>query len=220
MTSMVACALYAQDKESWIQKTSGEALYLEPRTGQWIPISAKQTIPLRTYLITHHGSKTTLYDQAEMLVLPDGAYFFVEDAIPKDRDALVGALTQIEAEHLPNRLESRPVSVGLTYGAPEHKNEEQIPYLAERINAVNRFYELGRKDASLLSLKRLLSKYPRLYRDKKNVEQLFSLYENLELYGYLYDESSRLLNLSQDAEWSVFINGWYKTARTYVTQQH
>lgn len=171
-------------------------------------------------LLTQSGAKATLFKTTEAYAVPESAYFFIEDILPKSRVEVVAALTQIEAEQLPKPVREtreRKLPIGLTYGenAPDtvSANPNAIPYLSERENAIQYFLDNGRYDAALLSQKRLLTKFPVLYQDSKHAERLFVLYDKLELYGFLNDETRRLLAIKRTAEYDKMVEKWNNVAK-------
>lgn len=210
---------HAQTKV-WVKLESGIALYLNPYEQQWLPLSAKEEIPTKTFLLTQSGAKVTLFKTTEAYAVPESAYFFIEDILPKSRVEVVAALTQIEAEQLPKPVREtreRKLPIGLTYGenAPDtvSANPNAIPYLSERESAIQYFLDNGRYDAALLSQKRLLTKFPVLYQDSKHAERLFVLYDKLELYGFLNDETRRLLAIKRTAEYDKMVEKWNNVAK-------
>ncbi|MCS7014029.1 MAG: hypothetical protein RMI34_07810 [Chloroherpetonaceae bacterium] len=204
----------------WLKVEKGVVLYLDPYQQKWQPASSKEEIPLKTFVLTKDGAKARLFKETEDYVLPESSYFFVEDVIPKSRVEVVAALTQIEAEQLPKSTreprERRPI--GLTYGDPmpdtTTSNIDAIPYLAERRRAVQHFIEMKRYDAALLSQKRLLTKFPALYQYADEAERLFMLYDKLELYGFLNDETRRLMAIKRSVEFDKMLEKWNQLAKS------
>jgi len=217
-----ACSVLAQDNV-WLKLEKGDALVLLPKKAQWQPLIAKNEMPRRTYLLTKEQSVVKIFVATEIYEIEENSYVFVEDAIAKTRGQLVAELTRIEAEQLPNpdQKNESPNSpeVGLTYGKPSQSSvgESKIPYRQERFNAINYFMKKNRSDAAVLTLKRMLTKYPSLYLDQTVVEQLFLLYERLELHGFLFDESNKLLSIIKNEEFSTVVMKWNKEAKKKLT---
>jgi hypothetical protein len=209
----------------WIKVDAGAALYLETAKMQWIPVSEKQELPAKSYLMTKPGARAQVFRDTDEYSLPADSYFFIEDVFSKSRVEIVGALTQIEAEQLPvNTVEpgnSQQKVVGLTYGKnpSEEKTADEIPFGKARLNAINWFYENARQDAALLSLKRMMTKVPNLYLSEYYVERLLHLYHELQLFGFLLDESTRLLNVRKSEKFNQIVTNWNQIARQNLLQQ-
>lgn len=203
----------------WLQVENGTMLYLTPYENTWMPIADRQQVPLRTYVTTHSETRATLFRDTDAFLLPAAAYFYLEDATAKDRVEMVGALTRIEAEQLPATIQepgapaARPL--GLTYGrrAGAEAADQDIPYRQERLQAVAWFYEHERFDAALLTLKRAMTKYPQLYAETALVERLLGLYDRLALYGFLLDESERLLDVDVSEPYARLVHDWHERAQ-------
>ncbi len=210
-----------QAQTAWVKIDSGAALYLNPLTSEWVPIDGKEKIPLKTFLLTKPKASSMLFVETEVITLPENAYFYLEDALPRRQTQIVAALTRIEAEQLPENVSEPDSSArrrfGLTYGRKAKTAVEQktIPFEQERLRAVDWFYAQNRPDASVVCLKRMLAKYPALYHNASYVERLFSLYEKLELYGFLLDESRRL---TQSARMGELAKKWQSIARERLAQ--
>lgn len=221
-TSAIVCAATAQQQPLWVKLERGESLYLDPMTMLWVPISAKQALPSRTFVLTKEQTELKLYKETDVYSTPDDGYFFLEDVLPKSKNDLVGALTQIEGEQLPSmKADStgKPV-IGLTYGLPgSEKTSVPIPYMEKRLNAIRWFYNQKRYDAALLCLKRLLSRFPNQYYSVARLEMLFDLYEKMELYGFLFDETNRLMGLQKNEEFGPVIVRWNETAKKYLLKR-
>lgn len=218
--ALLTSALVHAQTKVWVKLEAGDALYLNPYQQQWLPISAKEEVPAKTFLLTKSGAKATLFRGTEVYGAPESAYFFIEDMMPKSRVEVVAALTQIEAEQLPKPVREtreRKLPIGLTYGenAPDtaSSNAAAIPYLDERENAIRYFLDAKRYDAALLSQKRLLTKFPSLYQDAEQAERLFMLYDKLELYGFLNDETRRLLAIKRSNEYDKMVEKWNNVAK-------
>lgn len=211
-------------QEAWIKVESGAVLYLSPYDSEWIPVSEKQKIPIKTYLLTKTGARATIFKETTGYELPSAAYFFGEDLFYKNRVEIVAALTRIEAEQLPVNTsepgQENSKTLGLTYG--EVKEEagkfKSIPHEQERYRAVKWFMKNGQNDAALLSLKRTMTKFPALYLKLHYVEQLFSLYHLLELNGFLLEESKRLLAIRQSEAFRKTVRNWHEVAKKELVQ--
>ena len=202
----------------WLDVQAGTVLYLDPVQSDWVPVTAKQQIPERTFLLVKPDTRLRLFKEAEVYDLPSPAYFFVEDVPRKSRVEVVAALTRIEAAQLP-MPSARPGAqqarrIGVTYGKPPGATARggPIPYKAERAAAIAWFYEQDRLDAALLSLKRMMTRYPSLYLDLAYVKQLLHCYEQLELYGFLLDETNRLMDVEVSADYEQTIGHWHNLA--------
>lgn len=220
VSALLFGALAHAQTKVWVKLESGAALYLHPYQQQWLPLSAKEEVPAKTFILTKSGAKTTLFRATETYAVPESAYFFIEDMLMKSRVEVVAALTQIEAEQLPKPAREnreRKLPIGLTYGesAPDtaSPNVSAIPYLSERENAIRYFLDAKRYDAALLSQKRLMTKFPALYQDAAQAERLFMLYDKLELYGFLNDETRRLLAIKRTAEYDKMVEKWNNVAK-------
>lgn len=212
--------LFAQEK-LWIKLEKGLALVLNPTTSEWIPLSAKDQIPAKTVLLTKPDSKLLVFRETTVSETPANGYFFAEDLFPKTRNELVSALVRIETSQLPAGTQpgtDKPV-VGLTYGKEKEPGSQnpEIPFLSERLNAVSWFTKQKKYDSALLSIKRILIKYPDLYKNPDLVNGLLELYEKLELYGYLYDESSRLMTKKTAASFDQMVLKWNDLAKKKLT---
>jgi len=207
----------------WLKLEKGDALILSPKTAQWQPLSSKSEMPRRTFLLTKENSAVKVFVATEFYEVDENSYVFVEDVIAKTRPQLVAELTRIEAEQLPNL--DRPtdslntLEVGLTYGKSPlpPSGDFKVPFRTERFNAIHSFMKKDRIDAATLTLKRMLAKYPSLYLDQAIVEQLFSFYERLELDGFLFDESSKLMSIIKNDEFSNVLMAWNKKAKNKLT---
>ena len=168
--------------EVWIKVDSGAVLYLSPYDSEWIPVSEKQKIPSKTYLSTKAATRATLFRETAAYPLPADAYFYVEDAFEKSRVEIVAALTRIEAAQLPVNIQApddqRQKTLGLTYGEKKPANEStgEVPHEAARHRAIRWFVEHEQPHAALLSLKRMLTKFPSLYAKQQYVDQLLFFY--------------------------------------------
>ena len=218
IVGFLAPAAFSQS-EVWIKVDSGTVLYLAPAGAEWIPVSKKQKIPVKTFLLSKPGAKAILFQETTVYELPPAAYFFVDDIFHKSRVDLVAALTRIEAEQLPVNTrepgrENRK-TLGLIYGeAPEASSVAgAIPFEQERASAIRWFAANGQYGAALLSLKRAMTKFPALYLRQTYAEQLLSLYSHLELYGFLLEESNRLLALKSSEAFHRIVKDWNETAK-------
>jgi hypothetical protein len=59
----------------------------------------------------------------------------------------------------------------------------------------------------------MMTKYPQLYEEANVVERLLSLYDRLELYGFLLDESERLLHSEAPEAYSRIVIDWNERAK-------
>jgi hypothetical protein len=208
----------------WAKLEKGSALYLDPYKNEWIPLGDKQELPMKTFLMTKENARVSLFKETDVFIIAESAYCFIEDAIAKTKAEVVSALTQIEAAELP-ALQSEPKdkkkTVGLTYGATPNEADaaSKIPYLKERENAVQWFYAQNQFDAALLSHKRMMVKFPALYQSATAVELLLQLYDKLELYGFLGDETRRLMAVQKSAELSQIVVKWSETAKIKLAKQ-
>jgi hypothetical protein len=218
LLGFLASAAFSQS-EVWIKVDSGTVLYLAPAGAEWIPVSKKQKIPAKTYLLSKPGAKAILFQETTAYELPPAAYFFVDDVFHKSRVDLVAALARIEAEQLPVNTrdpgQENRKTLGLIYGeAPEASvSAGPIPFEQERESAVSWFAAHGHYGAALLSLKRAMTKFPALYLRQAHAEQLLSLYGHLELYGFLLEESNRLLALRSSEAFHHVVKEWNDTAK-------
>lgn len=205
-------------QDGFVKIKSGTVQYLDPSLNEWRPASDGERIPLDTYLIAAPGTDALLFRETVSVELPPASYFYVRDALPHTRIELVSGLTRIEATQLPSSVhprhdQQRPV--GLTYGTPAEQTDgrQEIPHREEREEAVNWFLERERADAALLSIKRMMTRFPSLYTEQDYVSQLLDLYDRLDLYGYLFDETERLLAAPADETFLRTVRTWNETAR-------
>ncbi|HMV27688.1 MAG TPA: hypothetical protein PKA26_12485, partial [bacterium] len=94
---------------------------------------------------------------------------------------------------------------------------QSVPYLSERMRAIRWFEEHQYAETALLSLKRLISKFPSLYFEPSNFDRLCSLYMKLGLYGFLFDETNRFMTLKRDDEFGQMVIRWNETAKKKLT---
>lgn len=221
---VVIVSFLPSQEKVWLKLDQGDAVVLLPATVQWQPISGKTETPKRTFLLTKPGSSVKLYHATDVYLIPENCYVFVDDVITKNKNAVVAELTRIEAEQLPNsngkKDSIRDPDVGLTYGKTQTVPSEEVsvPYRNERMNMVAAFLRMKREDGAVLTLKRMMTKYPALYLDHTLVEQLFTLYERQGLDGFLFDESTRLLSLYRNNDFSEKIIQWNKKAKQRLSE--
>ena len=225
LACLLTPSLAVGQTEGWIKVEAGTARYLDPYQATWAPVSDGQQVRLHAYLLTQAAARAFLFKETNAVELPPSAYFYLEDVLPKTRVEVVAALTRIEVSQLPVNTnepgKGEPKTIGLTYGQPvqDAQTTEAVPYEQERYQAVQWFYERGRLDAALLSLKRTMTKFPRLYTREAYVEQLFHLYSELALYGFLLDESKRLLKAGVSEQFDVMVHHWHGLAKDRLIQQ-
>jgi hypothetical protein len=215
--AFILCLLLAglisaqENKTVWIKVERGNVLYLNPLETEWNPVSEKEKILVRTYLFTGNSTVATI----ETYVLPSNAYFFINDIFRRSRLEVIGALTRIEAEQLPANVgPDSQKTVGLIFGDPPSVNDAgQIPNENERRNAIIWFINQNNYTAALLSLKRMLTRYPSAYLIRNYAEQLFTLYDWLELHGLLLDETKLLLKINAPNEFHQKIKDWHDYAQ-------
>jgi len=204
------------DYHAWITVESGRALYLDPESFEWIPLSGQVKIPIKTYVLTHDSSSTVLYHQTDVHPLPPDSYIYLQDVLTTHRTNLVKKLTQIEAEQLPvpdHSDDNSSRKLGVTYGkntANSPGGDYSIPYLEERFNAVQWYLKQNRVEVSLLLLKRVMTKYPVLYKEPENFDLLCSIYEQLNLNGFLYNETQKVMQMKTSQELKNLAINWSK----------
>jgi hypothetical protein len=213
----------AQEKV-WLKLEKGEAVILDPMSAAWQPITEKTEAVRRTFLLTKERSAVNIFHATEMYPVGEEWYLFIEDIIPKTRSQVVAELTRIEAEQLPNSEQRSDslgsIPAGLTYGKmKEPASVSKVPFLKQRMNTVNGSTAAGRNDAAVLTMKRMMAKYPSLYFDRAMVDRLFGLYEALELDGFLFDESSRLMGMTANADFSRQLSEWNTSAKNRLAQR-
>ena len=213
----------AQDS-LWITLEKGAALYLSPLNSEWIPIVAKEKIPVKTFILIKDRSIASIFKKTDQFILPSNSYIFIDDMFKHAKNEIVIALAQIEAEQLPNynrkKNHDKKKPVGLIFGNEIQRktNNSYIPHEYERMNAVDWFIESKQYSAALLTLKRMISKYPHAYLNKTYSNRLFTLYEMLKLYGYLLEET-RLLENIEDTELHQIVIKWQDIATQKLTKQ-
>jgi hypothetical protein len=221
---LAAMTIVSAQQSVWLKLEKGEALVLNPVTGGWQPAMERTESPRRTFILSKENSAVKVFVATDIYTIGGNCYVFIDDVISKSRSQLVAELTRIEVEQLPNsdqRSDSlHSIGVGLTYGKQTQAAAAggEIPFKTQRINAVNAFIDAGRNDAAVLTLKRMLARYPSLYFERPVVEQLFGLYERLELNGFLFDESTRLMALVNNEDYSRVLKEWNTTAKNRLMQ--
>jgi len=209
----------------WVNLTKGDALFLNPQTMKWEPITGKQQLPAKTYVLTKGGAELKVFKETDVLIAPVQSHFFVSDVFPRDKMQIVEELTSIELQQLPSTIKSDSIEqkkvVGLTYGKPiqQAPSENSIPYFNERMNAVEWFYNQQRYDAALLTLKRTMTLFPVLFLRPQMTDLLCSLYDKLELYGFLYEETNRLMVLQKEGGIGSTITLWNDIAKKKLTKR-
>ena len=209
----------------WIRVEKGVVLYLSPLESEWIPISGREKIPTKTYVMTRDSTKSSVFKETYVYQLPPEAYLFVEDIFDRDRVEIVGALTRIEAEQLPadtdRQNEEHEKTIGLTYGKLQTGSVEEgdIPYEIERINAIRWFVTNRKYSTALLSLKRMVTRYPKAYLNQDYTDQLFTLYEWFGLYGFMMEESKILLNIKKSDTYNQTIHKWHDFAQKKLLEK-
>jgi hypothetical protein len=191
----------------------------------WEPIIGKEQLPAKTYVLTKDQAVLNVFKETDVLSAPARGYFFLSDIFLRDRMQVVEELTAIEAQQLPPS--SRPDTadekkvVGLTYGmmAGRTSSRPSVPYLEERINAVESFQAQKRYDAALLSLKRTMALFPALYLHPRLANMLCRLYDRLELYGFLYEETNRLMVVQKEGDFGTMIIQWNELAKNKLTKR-
>jgi hypothetical protein len=218
---MLTPSLASGQSEGWLKVIQGTALYLDPAQHEWVPVADRQQVVLHTYVLTQEATQARLFKETDAVDLPPGAYFYLDDALPKTRVGVVAALTRIEAAQLPATIQapddaSRPV--GLTYGtaADTTTTSTAIPHREARAQAIRWFLDRERYEAALLSLKRMMTRFPSLYTQQAYVEQLLQLYDRLALHGFLLDESERLLTVRASEPFTRMVHDWHETAKTHL----
>lgn len=213
--------LMMAQSETWLKLEKGDALYLDVVSMKWQPLGAKEKKAPRTYVLTKAGAMLKIYRETDVYDTPAEAYFYIEDLFVNNKRDLVSAITRIEAEQLPSQPveRSNEKNFGLTYGrANESGMENQsVPYLAERMHAIQWFEAHQYSETALLSLKRLITKFPSLYFEPSNFDRLCSLYMKLNLYGFLFDETNRFMTLKRDDEFGRMVIRWNETAKKKLT---
>jgi hypothetical protein len=222
---LAAVSLSLGQSDIWVNIEKGSALFLNPKTMMWEPIVGKQQLPAKTYVLTKDQAVLRVFKETDVLSAPAGGYFFLADIFLRDRMQVVEELTAIEAQQLPPS--SRPDTadekkvVGLTYGvmAGRASSRPSIPYLEERIKAVESFQAQKRYDAALLSLKRTMALFPALYLHSRLASLLCRLYDSLELYGFLYEETNRLMVVQKEGDFGTMIIQWNELAKNKLTKR-
>jgi hypothetical protein len=222
---LTGVSLSVGQSDIWVNNEKGSALFLNPKTMAWEPIVGKQQLPAKTYVLTKDQAVLKIFKETDVLSTPAGGYFFIADIFSRDRMQVVEELTAIEAQQLPpssrpDTMDGKKV-VGLTYGAmsTHASSRPSIPYLEERINAVESFQAQKRYDAALLSLKRTMSLFPALYLESRYADLLCRLYDSLELYGFLYEETNRLMVVQRQGEFGTMIAQWNELAKKKLTKR-
>jgi hypothetical protein len=211
----------------WVHVRGGNALFYNPETMNWEPIIEKQQIPAKTFVFTQDIVQFKAFKETNVVDAPSNGYFFLDDIFPRNKMQLVEELTLIEAQQLRSTIKGDSSQqknvIGLTYGLPSNLKipdpSQSIPNFKERENAIYWFYDQQRYDAAVLSLKRLIIQFPSLYYNLKFTELLLKLYDKLELYGFLYSETSWLMTIQKDGELGTSIKHWNDFAKQKLTNR-
>jgi len=215
---IVPTVVHSQHKV-WIKVEKGAVFYLSPLESDWVPVSEKEKIPVKTCLMTKDSIIASIFKETTVYRLPSNSYFFVDDIFDRERMEIVAALTRIEAEQLPQNMrepdEESVKTIGLIYGKPqiELKRGDEILYETERVNAIRWFVIQGNHSAALLSLKRMVTRYPQAYLNREYVDQLFTLYSWFGFYGFLLEESKLLLTIQNSEAYNKTMRNWYDFAQ-------
>jgi hypothetical protein len=172
-------------------------------------------------VLTANCDQFKAFKETDVATAPANGYFFLDDIFQRNKLQIVEELTIIESQQLRSTIKgdsSQQKNVfGLTYGMPTTARttdpQKSIPYFKERENAIYRFFDQRRYDASVLSLKRLIVQYPSLYYNMKLTELLLKLYEKLELYGFIYSETNWLLLVQKDGDFGSSLKSWNDFAK-------
>ncbi len=222
---LTVASLGAGQNDIWVNIEKGSALFLNPKTMAWEPIVGKQQLPGKTFVLTKEQAILKVFKETDVLSAPARGYFFLTDIFLRDRMQVVEELTAIEAQQLPRSSKPDTMdekkTVGLTYGVMPGRSSAKpsIPYFQERINAVESFQAQKRYDAALLSLKRTMALFPALYLDSRLANVLCRLYDSLELYGFLYEETNRLMVVQKEGEFGTLIMQWNELAKKKLTKR-
>lgn len=194
----------------WVTVSKGAALHLNPFTNNWEPISQKEQIRKHTFVLTKENSEIVVYENENTVTVSSNMYVYLNDLFIKNDTDLLSKITKIQMDQLPsskNGTKNKKREIGLTFGEIKASKEAaDILHLQERINAINHFDKSQLKRSSLLTLKRLMTKYPSLYLDYEYTKKLFDYYEEFNLKGVLFDESLALKQLNTDDKLKIFIN--------------
>lgn len=218
-------SLAIAQNDVWVNVEKGVALFLNPKSMEWEPIVGKQQLPMKTYALTKDGTVLKIFKETEILQAPVYSYFYIADIFLRDKMQVVEELTSIEAQQLPPSIKSDTTDekrvVGLTYGIPTShpSSESPVPYFKERTNAVKWFYEQQRYDAALLSLKRTMTQFPILCLNLQLTDLLCRLYDKMELYGFLYEETNRLMVMQKEGDFGSMIMQWNDLAKKKLTKR-
>lgn len=193
----------------WVTVSKGAAVYLNPYTNSWEPIAQKQQIREHTFLLTKNNSEVVIYNQEQTVKISSNMYVYLNDLFVENKNQLMSKLNKIQMDQLPKTeidKTGKKRSIGLTFGAlTKPKIEIDIPYLKERINTVNYLDNENNSKAALLTLKRLMTKYPEMYFDYNYTKKLFDYYSEYNLKGMLYDESLALKQMDVDEKLKQFV---------------
>ncbi len=190
---------------------------------KWEPLEGKQSLPLKTFILTSNNANIQIFKETEIYDTPGNGYFFISDILKRSTTELVEEITLMEAQQLRVLDKNDSIKnnvIGLTYGQNPISvvdRSKYVPYYKERESAVKWFYNTKRFDAALLSLKRTVMQYPILYDDKDLIELLFKLYDINGLYGFLYNETTWLLKTSKNATPENELQKWNNIARKKLT---
>jgi hypothetical protein len=220
--SLISSTLLAQSKV-WTKLDKGQAVYIDPYKQEWLPLAAKEEVPIKTFMLLKPESQVTFFKETDSYLMQGAGYVYIEDVYPKVKTELVAALTRIEAAELPpnpSEKEKKVRPLGVSYGEPrvDTTGSGEVPYFTERQQTIEQFLKQNRPDAALLTLKRMMTKYPSLYQNKNYVDLLMQLYDKLELYGLMGDETRRLLAVKQSSEISSITLRWNEIAKQKLTK--
>ncbi|NUQ81943.1 MAG: hypothetical protein HUU10_10065 [Bacteroidetes bacterium] len=220
--SLLILLLNLPDPLVWTRLESGQAFTLNPVKSEWIPLKEREQLPAQSIILTKPGTRLYVYEGTETSEAPANAYFILGDVLPKTTPDLVRTLTHIELSQLPAApatQEQTPPKPGITYGELKKQAEAPaIPFYLERLTAIDWFAAHGQPGGALLSLKRLVTRYPDLLERADLAERLFTLYDQLGLDGYLYDETSRLMLRQTRGDTDPLLRQWNERARQKLTR--
>lgn len=210
------------DQSVWIRLETGQAFVLNPVKSEWIPLKEREELSVQSIILTKSGTRLFVFKDTETSEAPANSYFILGDVLPKTTPDLVRTLTHIELSQLPAAPASQEQTApkpGITYGELKKQAESPaIPFYLERLTAIDWFVAHGQPGGALLSLKRLVTRYPDLLERTDLAERLFTLYDQLGLDGYLYDETSRLMLRQTRGDTDPVLREWNERARQKLTR--
>ncbi|MCB0278345.1 MAG: hypothetical protein KDD94_02510 [Calditrichaeota bacterium] len=178
-----------------VSVNTGEAEYYSIQEAKWLALKTSRVTP--HIYIRSKNSQLTVTVNKETIQVPKNSFFYLNDLMIVSLKDLVDEISILDIETF-NQFKSLPRQhkAGMVYGENEIGTitAANIPFLDERLHAIDYFKQTKRYYAALLMQKRVLVKYPQLYNQQSEVTSLLDLYLKNGLNGMAVDEISSILN--------------------------